>query len=112
MSQYKLERYYNAVITIYRLSSQSDKYGGVQSEWAKTDWDIRCRIFGEGGTYMLVSHGQQYPLSHKMVCGADVDIQEGDKVSDSTGIEYYVLRAYAHATKSKAHHMEVLLSRM
>ena len=108
----RVKKFLNNKITIFRKSGTSDKYGGVDNEWAKIYWAILCRIYKASGTSKLSYEGRLYSIISKLICERDVDVQIGDKVVDNNyDNSYIIVGVYKIQGTKKVHHIEALLAR-
>jgi len=113
MPSRKLKKFLNNWMTIYRPDAEGDKYGGVQSVWAKKYWTVPCRIYGLTGMYEITVAGKEYYNSHKMMCEYDVDVKVGDKIEDVLAKEkYFITRVNLIHRGRQPHHKECLLARV
>ena len=116
--QSNLSRFYTTRCNVYRRSHDEDKYGGTTDEWVKMEWCILCRLYSEQSVasagadgYMIDVQGKKYPVTTKLLCDLDVDLQVGDKIQ--TEEDYYlVLRTTSRYAMNKEHHRVGLLTRL
>lgn len=106
-----LKKFYSNVAVVLRLKTMQDKFGGTQNEWEKTEYDLRCRLYGYKGNYTIQVQGQSYQPSMQMVCDEDSDIKVGDKVICDNN-NYLALQVIPRQTVGTMHHISVLLTRL
>ena len=98
--------HYITKISTKRLTS----VGGTDKETFQTHLeDIPCRIEPQGEEPIMLGDGAFYNL-FKMCCD-NVDIKEGDEITDSEG-KVYITKGVSvcRGSSNAVHHLEILLA--
>jgi len=102
--------FYIKDVSIERISSVDDSYGGATNTWAESIASYDCRIYTPSGDSVIEGLGKLEGTASVCV-GANADILVGDKIVDGTN-EYIVKLVYKVYDKSAIHHINMSLDKI
>jgi len=98
-------------ITIFRMKSTPDTYGGYTSKYERSSWNVPCRLYSITALLTLTYDGKDYAVTYRMACDKDADLRPGDHIQDEqTKDKYLVLSVLPRYGRKLISHLEAYLT--
>jgi hypothetical protein len=110
MQRQALRSTYRDVADIFYADTKTDGHGGVQKIWVQKYWGVKCRLYATAGRFTIAEGGIEYPVTQKMICDPDINIEKGDKIM--TDDDNFIALQTDTAMDFAVSHKEVLLGRL